>query len=278
MTAKNAILLIIKQNPGIDYNTLMNKISSNYKSINSARAALSRSLKDLKIFGYLRVGEHNRLYVTDKTTAFINLEMKNKLLLKLNRMVAAGSPHLQVDSIVEYLHMLIERSKQDADLLKVAKGSTEFYISELSELKEKIVKQAAHLNYLSAVLAQQISSLQQLDFNDLSKEKWNEKTVKRLTKLAKLQEQEEFSIESNRTPALDALSKIFEKEPKGNILFIKKSGIKTLLDAIEKLCSQDNTLVFTLYVSQFKIRVQGRDVYFSAPHSKIKKLVGVKSG
>ena len=52
MTTKNAILLIVKQNNGIDYNSLLNKFSSSYSNINSARAALSRSLKDLISFGF----------------------------------------------------------------------------------------------------------------------------------------------------------------------------------------------------------------------------------
>ena len=86
MTAKNSILLIINQSPGIDYNSLLNKIAPNYSNINSARAALSRATKDLIVFGFV-VKQRNNFFATDKAGALINSEMKNKLLMRLNQTI-----------------------------------------------------------------------------------------------------------------------------------------------------------------------------------------------
>src|SRR3989344_3673216 len=108
MTTKNAVLLIIKQFPGIDYNTLVSKIASDYGSVNSARAALSRALKDMNALGL--VGKRdNRWVVLEKGTLALNSEMKNKLLFKLNTTVSSARAENEIDSIVEQLSTLIER-------------------------------------------------------------------------------------------------------------------------------------------------------------------------
>ena len=80
MTTKNAILLIVKQNPGIDYNSLLTKFASSYSNANSARAALSRSLKDLTTFGLLRKTD-NKYFLMEKGQGEIHSEIKNKLAL-----------------------------------------------------------------------------------------------------------------------------------------------------------------------------------------------------
>ena len=76
MTAKNAILLIIKQSPGIDYNSIVAKIASNYGSVNSARAALSRAIKDMNAVGLIEKRD-NRLFATEKGQIQIRSEMKS---------------------------------------------------------------------------------------------------------------------------------------------------------------------------------------------------------
>ena len=137
MTTKNSILLMIKQNPGIEYNALLNKYSANYSNINSARAALSRALKDLLIFGFLRKQE-NRFFATDKAIILVNSEMKNKLLLKLNSAINSKDPLSEINLIVERLSTLIERAKHDSGLLKAAKARSDFSISDLEKIETKI--------------------------------------------------------------------------------------------------------------------------------------------
>lgn len=86
MTNKNAVLLIIKQNNGIEYNDLLNKIAATYSNINSARAALSRTVKDITALG-LVVRQGDKLFISQKGLTETNKEMKNKLLLKLNETI-----------------------------------------------------------------------------------------------------------------------------------------------------------------------------------------------
>src|SRR3989338_6120857 len=99
MTARNAVLLIIKQNQGIEYNALLNKIAPNYSTLNSARAALSRTLKDLRAFG-LVTKQGNNLFITEKAGTEISSEMKSKLILKLNQLVRSKNAPLNINSIV----------------------------------------------------------------------------------------------------------------------------------------------------------------------------------
>ncbi|MEM4363687.1 MAG: hypothetical protein QXS90_00245, partial [Candidatus Diapherotrites archaeon] len=86
MTTKSAILLIVKQNPGIDYNSMLGKFASSYSNLNSARAALSRSLKDLSALGMIEKKE-NKFYLLEKGQAEIYSAMKNKLVLNINALL-----------------------------------------------------------------------------------------------------------------------------------------------------------------------------------------------
>src|SRR3989344_6568228 len=148
MTTKNAILLIVKQNPGIDYNSLLNKFASSYSNANSARAALSRSLKDLTVFAFLSRKE-NRYYLLDKGEGEIYSEIKNKLVIALNSVMKEKNPVKEIDQIVEKLQILIERGRQDRDLLKTSKSSLDFSISHLEDISGQLEKKVKHLEYLS---------------------------------------------------------------------------------------------------------------------------------
>src|SRR3989338_4288744 len=128
MTTKNAILLIVKQNHGIDYNSLLTKFASSYSNSNPARAALSRSLKDLTTFGLLRKTD-NKYFLMEKGQGEIYSEIKNKLVLALNSVVRGKHPVDDIDSIVQKLQILIERGRQDRDLLKTARSSLDFPVS-----------------------------------------------------------------------------------------------------------------------------------------------------
>jgi len=165
MTTKNSILLMVKQNPGIEYNSLLNKFSANYSNINSARAALSRALKDLSIFGLVR-RQQNSFFATDKAILLVNSEMKNKLVLKLNQAITSKKPETEINLIVQRLSTLIERAKHDSGLLKAAKASSDFSISDLEKIEKKIESQENHLHYLRKVLKNQIKTLSELDFNE----------------------------------------------------------------------------------------------------------------
>ena len=211
MAARDSILLIIKQSETIDYNSLLKLASSNYGSLNSARAALSRTLKDLSAFGLVQ-RQGNTIFITDKGAAQLNLEMKSKLLTKLNQSIKSKHRLFEADSIVKNMHTLIERGKTDSDLLKAAKGSVDFYLRDLERLNEDIKKQSTHLNYISKVLSSQIQSLNELGFNDvkavtLTDEGWKE--IERIFASLKAQE---FSLHSKDKEFAEKLSQDFQKK------------------------------------------------------------------
>ena len=270
MTQKNNILLIVKQSPGVDYNSLLNKVSSSYGNVNSARAALSRALKDLSAVGMLK-RQSNSFFVTEKGAAEINSEMKSKLLIKLNQSMKGKSPVNEINSIVEMLSTLIERSKQDRDLLKAAKGSTEFFISDLAELKGDIDKKIHSLNYLSGVLLQHISSLQELDFNDRCQFTLGPNSKRLLFSVIEESPATELIVELGNPLLLEDAAKKFNAKSHGNSITIEKAGFKKLLALIEKTPQFARNPV-TIYLSALKIRIDLPYFYLMGPFKKLNQL------
>ncbi len=275
MTQKNNILLIVKQSPGVDYNSLLNKVSSSYGNVNSARAALSRALKDLSAVGMLK-RQRNSFFVTEKGAAEINSEMKNKLLIKLNQSMRGKSPVNEINSIVETLSTLIERSKQDRDLLKAAKGSTEFFISDLAELKGDIDKKIHSLNYLNGVLLQRISSLQELDFNDRRQFKLGPDSKKLLFSVIEESPATELVVELRDLPLLEQAAKKFNAKAHGNSITLEKAGFKELLSLIEKTPQFARNPV-TIYLPALKIRIDPPYFYLMGPFKKLNQLAPKQS-
>ncbi len=270
MTTKNSILLIIKQNQGIEYNSLLNKLSSSYNSINSARAALSRALKDLNAFGMIQK-KGNNIYMTNKGTAFLNTEMKNKLLLKLSNTIKARNPISEIDTIVQQLQTLIERSKEDADLLKAAKGSADFYISDLTTINENLDKRTKHLQYLRKVLHQQIELLEKMNFNDAKKFKWNKKTHAALKALPKKTDADSFIMECFNDKFFLQARTLEGAKTKTNNIFFDSKKFPEVLELISKNTSFESNHV-NFYFPLVKVSINYPDISFIGPHSKIKEI------
>ncbi len=267
MTARNSILLMVKQSPGITYNFLLGKIASDFGSINSARASLSRTLKDGVSLGLLKKRD-NFYFITDKGNSTISFEMKNKLLMKLNNLVYSEKID-ELDSIVEQLHTVIERSKNDADLLKDAKHSANFDISDLTEINSKVNSKIKHLTYLSKVLSKQLESLKELNFNDslvLSKEKIS---VKKLVSFFNFFEAEDFSVECSET-VFSRLAPKFSIKTKNPPFSLKKPFLSDFLSFIIST-DLNQTEIVKIYFSSIQIRISS-SVLVSGPFSEIKKL------
>ena len=269
MTQRNNILLIVKQHPGIDYNSLLAKVSSGYGSVNSARAALSRALKDLNALGMVQ-RKGNKFFVTGKGAAEINQEMKGKLLIKLNSSLNSKRPVDEINGIVEMLSTLIERSKQDNDLLKAAKGSTEFYVSDLVELHKNIGKRVHTLKYLEGVMLQQISSLEELDFNDKRRLKLGKGAGQVLERLAG-KEEGEVAAEFSNEKMLEVFSQRHGLKPHGNTVSIETKKIAGLLAFVEKTPSPERSTI-NIYLPSVKVRVDAPYVYVVGPISKLKGI------
>ncbi len=272
VTQKNSILLIIKQNPGIEYTALLSKISSAYSGLNSARAALSRTVKDLIAFGLVQRQE-KRFFATEKGQAQINSEMKNKLLLKLNQTVFSKNAVQQIDSIIEQLSILIERGKNDADLLKAARGSTDFMISDLQIVAEQLDKRISQLNYLKEIFSRQIETLKQLDFNDAKMLPWNEKTIALLESLAQKSEPKELLFETASAQLLESVSIALGGKAKTNSIESSTEKMQQLLSALNAEAQKNLSLRATIYFSGLKVKVEPPNVFITASYSKLNELV-----
>jgi len=260
----------MKQSPGIEYNELLNRIASDYSGLNSARAALSRTLKDMAALGFVQ-RQGTKLFVTDKGLLEINSEMKNKLLLKLNYAVNSKEPVSEIDSIVKMLHALIERSKADTDLLKAAKSSSGFYISDLIELKNKTDERTKLFKYLSSVLMNQISSLKDLNFNDFRKISLSDETIPMLLGIVEKQGTETVAVECSNNSFFADVKEKFAVKQDNHSLLLEKSLIKDFLEKVKDFPQTEKNTV-KIYLPSMQVKIQNPDVFLIAPHSHLKKL------
>lgn len=270
MGAKNTVLLIVKQFPGIRYSSLLAKTAGDYSNINSARAALSRTLKDLKVYGYVHE-MNNGFHTTPKAEAKISSELKNKLVMRLNSLVNAKNSGQEVDAIVEHLHTLIERSKSDKDLLKAAKGSTEFFITDLSRLRKNVESRAKHFSYISGILDSQISAMEELGFKDSMKIDAGDAGAK-LAKAASRLKLNDFVVEVNKEDALNALGRKFAGKIKGNSFSKKVESLASVVGETARRCSGDNSLIVTLYMGALSARLHNNIVYVAGPYNMLEKV------
>jgi len=269
MTARNAILLMVKQSQGITYNSLLGKTAQDFGSINSARASLSRTLKDAVSFGLLKKKD-NSYFITDKGSSSITFEMKNKLLMKLNASLSSQKKINELDSIVEQLQTVIERSKNDSELLRDARTSATFYVSDLVDLNAIVNSRIRRLSYLSKTLSRQLKSLEELNFNDsfsLPKEKYSAKKISLFFSSFGLNE---FFVECPQD-ALEKISAEFPVKSKKPSFSLKKEFLKSFLEFAFRLkVSGPDTI--KIYFSSVKARIFPDSVLVSAPFSEIKKL------
>ncbi|MDP2973792.1 MAG: hypothetical protein Q8N60_01960 [Candidatus Diapherotrites archaeon] len=271
MTARNSILLIVKQHPGIEYNALLNKVAANYGSIESARAALSRALRYLGALGMIARKE-NRVFATEKGAALLGNEMRSKLLLRLNDAVKEKNAVERIDSIVEMLHMLIERGKQDADLLKAAKGSVGFYISDLAELAGGIEKRVHNLQYLERVFKQQVDSLKQLDFPERKELLWGNAAKKTIKRIAGKTKAQNFVAQCSNEQFFNSAKKAFQAKAQQNDLFFEQWQLLPFLEFVEKNSMPQRNPI-NLYLGAIKIRIDYPHISIIGPFKQLNALV-----
>ncbi len=267
MTAKNAILLIIKQSPGIDYNSILSKITANYGSVNSARAALSRAIKDMSAIGLIEKRE-NRLFATEKGQIQIRSEMKSKLVLKLNQTVLDKNSTEEIGSIVEQLAVLIERSKADSDLLKAAKGATAFSISDLRNIQGHVNKRVNQLHYLQEVFQKQIDALQQLDFQDSVSFAFNPENTEKIKQFIQKTEGTELLLGSSNQQHIEELALLLNEKTKSGTLLMPKTKTGSLFEALLQKNGQ-NGFETSVRLSSFTIWLQNQRITVSAPFSQL---------
>ena len=270
MTTKNAILMIVKQNSGIDYNSLLNKFASSYSNINSARAALSRSLKDLTSFGFLE-RRGGRFVLLPKGESEIYSAIKNKLVLSLNSSMRQKQPASDIDSIVGKLQILIERAKQDRDLLRTSRTSLDFRISDFEKARVDVEKKARHLEYLSKVLGEQINSLKEMDFYDAHELSFDSAAASRLgLALAALQDAE-FTVECSNPQVLPILSEQAQAKPRESAFTLQKAAAAGFVEFLEKNKTAFSEPPITIFSSALKASIHRERLSLLGPFSEVQK-------
>ncbi len=270
MTTKNAILMIVKQSSGIDYNSLLNKFASSYSNINSCRAALSRSLKDLTSFGFLRK-EGGRFYLLAKGEAEIYSAVKNKLVLSLNAAMKQKHPSQDIDSIVQKLHILIERGKEDKDLLRTSKTSLDFSISDLEKAKAELEAGLTHLSYLARVFGEQIAALKEMDFYDVHETSLSAESAGRLALALSGLQDSEFTIECRDQPTLALLAEQSGAKPRETSFVLQKVSLPLFLDPMQKNAYSISRFPVTIFSSALKAQFVSGKIILSGPFSEIQK-------
>ena len=270
MTTKNAILLIVKQNPGIDYNSLLTKFASSYSNANSARAALSRSLKDLTTFSLL-IKKENKYFLLEKGEGEIYSEIKNKLVLALNSLMNMKRPVDEIDSIVEKLQILIERGRQDRDLLRTAKSSLDFSVTELEKAGEDLDDKTKHLEYMSKVFFEQIRALKEMDFNDSFARDFDHYSITRLLSIFTDQPENEFMFECQNVVLLEAIADGVGSKPKGNNLTVQKVQMQKALDFVESNKGDLSIQPLNIFSAVLKAQFLRDKVTLSGPYGEISK-------
>ena len=265
MTFNNSILLIIKQSDGIDYNDLLLRISSRYNSRTTANAALSRALKDLEAFGLIQ-RQGKRILLTGKGLSSINIEMKEKLLIKLN--VDFKKPLPNLEEIVQLLVVLYQRSSQSPDLLKTAKENSTFTINDIEKLREQVRAHRKNLRRMSLLLKEQAEKLKAIDFNDSIESNFGVLLSERLLKV--LQNSSDKLLAEIKDP--DFFASLPEQWKKK----IDQKEISVDIQEVEKffaLLLQNPLISATIYFGDIKIFLKNGKATCFGPHSKIKLLL-----
>jgi hypothetical protein len=271
MVSRNSILLIVKQNPGIGYDALVNKIASDYGNVNSARAALSRAVKDFTAFGLVK-RDNNNLFLTPEGEKNIFTELKNKLLLNLNALVNSRQAVNNADEIVKQLAVLIERSKKDRHLLEAAKSSADFFVSDIDEISEQVIQKLKQWAYLKKIMKKQARALRELNFNDALELGFSRQALNAFEAINSLNNLKEFSVESKDSLFLSQLASGLGQKPKEGMLLLPSGTLKQALKAINIYFKKDFGEEVTLYLADLKIKFLSQKIRVLGPCNALMQL------
>ena len=263
MTFNNSILIIVKQNPGIDYNALLAKIAPRYKNSASAKSALMRALKDMASFGLIK-RENQKIFITDKGLASISLEMKDKLVLRLNQELK--NPMNNLEEILKLLIILSQRGAMDKDLLINAKENATFTIKDIDDLRSKIRAYRKYLKKMSLLIQQQLEKLKELDFNDSLELTFDNEVA---TKLAFFCSNQKIVVETNDGMVLSKIPDHWKKQG-----FVYAQGEDAHL--LAQLLSSMVFTKATIYFDGGRVNLMAGKAVFFAPHSKIKEFLQMR--
>jgi hypothetical protein len=265
MTFNNSLLLLIKQNPGIDFNDLLAKITPRYKNPSSAKSAIMRALKDMTSFGLVK-REGSKIFITDKGLASMSIEMKDKLVLRLNEEMK--HPLSSIDDIVRLLLVLSQRGSQDKDMLNNAKENSSFTISDVEELRKEIRAKRKHLKRMNILLEQQLEKLKEMDFNDSIVLPFNEEVAEKIALFSKGQK---VVVETKDN---DVLSKIPEHWKKSGTSFISVEGEN--INLLSQLLAGLLSAKAVLYLPGLKVSLMAGKATIVGPYKVVKQFSEIK--
>ncbi|MGI6589610.1 MAG: hypothetical protein ACOX1V_03010 [Candidatus Iainarchaeum sp.] len=259
MTLNNSLLILIKQNPGITYNDIHTKFASRYKNPASAKSALMRGLKDMTSFGLIKK-DGLKFFITDKGLSSMSVEMKDKLVLKLNQ--SMKKPIDNLDELVKLLVVLLQRGAEDSDLLRNAKDNSAFTINDLVEVRKEIRSKRKYLKKMGELLDTQIEKLKEIDFNDSLLINFDADFVDKLIKYCNGQK---ILVE---TKDESILSKVPSHWIKQNTISVEGSDISLLIQLI--LASPWAKVV--IYVPGVKINLMAGKASIFGSHKTISEF------
>ena len=277
MVLSDSVLLQVSQKK-TSYNDLLTKMLSNYSTVGSAKAALSRVLKNLIAFGQLEKKD-DFYYLTEKGQSIVDSKLKNKILININKLLKESirtNSLEHVDDVVKNLQMFFEKSKEDPSLLKVGKTSSNFYISDLVSLRKELDNSIVHYAHLSEILNNQIKVLQEQDFEEVVVFNLNKDIFKYIQQLCKKNKIQELELKCSKE--YPETIKLFESE----MFFIKKSEFVYKLNVhdiikLKKRLLNDFELAiqvrFKVYINEVLVRFSFGKVYFFGPYSIISKFI-----
>ncbi|HOZ35884.1 MAG TPA: hypothetical protein PLK55_02775 [archaeon] len=273
MTLMDSILLQINQKK-TSFNELLTRIIPNYSSTESARAALSRVIKNLVSFGYIQKTE-DFFEITEKGKKIVESKLQNKMLNNINSindLLQKSQPakSLQyLDDIVRNLQIFLERSKEDTTLLKIGKTSATFYISDLEDIKKNV--ETRLINFEQS-LDRQIMALKDLNFEDQFIINLDENAFSLIKELSENNNISELVIDCDKTDINSGMlfetHSEFTKKP-DNVFVLKLSDIAILKKLLLSRLDIIMQTRFKVYIKEIVIYLKIGKLYFTGPYNQI---------
>lgn len=264
MKINSFVLLQIKQVPGIEQEQLLAYLSDKYKNIQSARAALSRAIRMLLALDLIEK-KGKAFYITKKGLLKLKVELKEKIILILNELINQPKAYKAIDKIIANLTILIEKGKNDKDLLHSAISQSAFFISDLERISKAFENYLKHQEYLNNVLQKKIEFLKELNFNEIIELKASKENFKKI-----------FSLSESKTIFFTTINALLGKhitkalgvKPKRGNFLIERKHLKKLINI---LLERKNTR-FEFTLTQIKVKHVMGVLLVEGPYKKIVKL------
>jgi hypothetical protein len=267
MSTLISVLLMVKYNGShITYNELLDATASSYSNLNSARAALSRILRNSSARGLI-VRKGNDIWLTEKGTLLLYKDMKNKLLMQISKTITKENPTKALPNLVKNLAALVEQAKRDNELLNVARKSRTFKLNQLRKIARENEEYAKHIQYLVGVLDKQIKTLEELNFYDELFLPATEEAILAITGVCQDGKAKEVLVEADGK--LDSqMVEEFNAVRKKEGLCVEKYKLATLLQwLITQHASNTKVLAHDI-----RITLGGHTIKVAGPFKKLSKL------